>query len=70
MERLGLTHRAIRPDNLFFLDEAREILVMGDCVTAPAGFHQPPLLEPIERTMASPARTQVPATARIWERCA
>ncbi len=55
MERLGVTHRAIRPDNLFFLDEAREVLVMGDCVTAPAGFHQPPLLEPIERTMASPA---------------
>jgi len=55
MERAGLTHRAIRPDNLFFVDEAREILVMGDCVTAPAGFHQPSLLEPIERTMASPA---------------
>jgi hypothetical protein len=55
IERAGLTHRAIRPDNLFFLDEAREILVMGDCVTAPAGFHQPSLLEPIERTMASPA---------------
>ena len=55
MERAGLTHRAIRPDNLFFVDEAREILVMGDCVTAPAGFHQPALLEPIEHTMASSA---------------
>ena len=53
MERLGVTHRAIRPDNLFFLDEARETLAVGDCVTAPAGFHQPPLLEPIERTMSS-----------------
>ena len=55
LERLGPAHRAIRPDNLFFVDEAREILVMGDCVTAPAGFYQPPLLEPLERTMASPA---------------
>jgi hypothetical protein len=55
MERLGLSHRAIRPDNLFFLDEARENLALGDCVTAPAGFHQPALLEPIERSMASPA---------------
>ncbi len=55
IERLGLTHRSIRPDNLYFIDEEREELVLGDCVTVAAAFHQPSLLEPLERAMACPA---------------
>ena len=51
----GLRHRAIRPNNLFFMDEKREHLVLGDCVTSPPGFDQPSLFEPIERSMADPA---------------
>ena len=32
---LDQRHRAIRPDNVFFLDEAMQMVVLGDCVTAP-----------------------------------
>lgn len=48
------THRAIRPDNMFFMDEERQTLVLGDCVTSPPGFDQPTVFETIARGMASP----------------
>jgi len=49
----NVVHREIRVDNLFFMDEEREIVVLGDCVTCPPGFDQPPVYEPLERGMAS-----------------
>lgn len=49
-----LTHRNIRPDNMFFSGDAQGPLVLGECVTAPAGFYQPVLFETIERGMADP----------------
>ncbi len=52
LETIGLTHRAIRPANLPFLDDQRSELVLGECVTAPPGFGQPLLFEPVERAMA------------------
>ncbi len=55
LETIGLTHRAIRPDNLFFLDELRTDLVLGDCASSPCGYDQPVLFEPLERAMAMPA---------------
>jgi hypothetical protein len=55
IHRAGLTHRAIRPDNLFYRDLADGPLVLGDCLTAPPGFDQPDAFEPIESAMASPA---------------
>ena len=48
------THRAIRPDNMFFMDEERQSVVLGDCVVSPPGFDQPTVFETIERGMASP----------------
>jgi len=48
-------HRAIRPDNLFHGATSKAPLVLGECVTAPAGLHQPVLFESIERGMAEPA---------------
>ena len=48
-------YRAIRPDNLFFLDERMEEIVLGPHVTAPAGYDQPILLEPLNRAMAQTA---------------
>ncbi len=54
LERHGLAHRAIRPENLHFVDKTRQELVLGDCVTAPAGFDQPVVFETIERGMAAP----------------
>ena len=32
----GITHRAIRPDNLYYMDEGRQKIVLGDCCTSVA----------------------------------
>ena len=48
-------HRAIRPDNMFFMDEDRRSVVLGDCTASPPGFDQPIVFETIERGMASPS---------------
>jgi hypothetical protein len=53
--RAGLTHRAVRPDNIFFRDRADGPAGLGECLTAPPGFDQPDAFEPIESAMASPA---------------
>lgn len=50
----GITHRAIRPDNLYFMDEARTKIVVGDCCTAVAAADQPVELETIESGMCNP----------------
>lgn len=51
----GVIHRGIRPDNLFFQDEDCQDIVIGECLTAPPGFDQPSVFEPIERALANPA---------------
>ena len=51
---LNFPHRAIRPNNVFFMDEEMQVVVLGDCVTMPPGFDQPDLFETIERSMAQP----------------
>jgi serine/threonine protein kinase len=51
----GVSHRQIRPSNLYFVDGAHERLVLGDCTTVPAGYDQPTLFETIERGCAPPA---------------
>jgi len=55
LEAIGVAHRAIRPSSLYFMDEQHTDLVFGPCVTAPPGFDQPVILEPVERAMAMPA---------------
>jgi hypothetical protein len=50
----GITHRAIRPTNLYYMDDAGERMAFGDCVTAPPAFDQPLLFESIEAGMALP----------------
>ncbi len=50
----NITHRAIRPQNMFYLGEEKTEAVLGDCVTTPPGFDQPTIFETIERGMASP----------------
>ncbi len=53
MHEERLTHRGIRPTNLF-----RRIsdgtVVLGQAYSAPAGFDQPAMFEPIERAMCPP----------------
>ncbi|MCQ2915045.1 MAG: serine/threonine-protein kinase [Alphaproteobacteria bacterium] len=50
----GLTHRAIRPDNLYYLDEEKTQVVLGDCISAPPAFEQNDSLEPIPSMMCNP----------------
>lgn len=50
---LGLTHRAIRPTNLYRRASDRRI-VLGECVSAPPAFAQPVIIEPIESALALP----------------
>jgi len=51
----GVSHRQIRPSNLYFLDGSLDRLVLGDCTTVPPGYDQPVLFESIERGTAPPA---------------
>lgn len=51
----GITHRAIRPDNLYYMDEAQTNIVLGDCVTSVPGNDQPVVLETIEAGMCLPS---------------
>lgn len=51
----GLTHRAVRPDNMFWADPRRQAVVLGECVTAPPGYDQPTAFETIENGLAHPA---------------
>lgn len=50
----GVCHRAVRPENLFFLDDEYQDLVIGECISSPPGHDQPILYETIERGMAMP----------------
>src|SRR4029077_20891722 len=45
----------IRPDNLYYLDEQRTKMVLGDCVTCVPGNDQPVVLETIESGMCTPS---------------
>jgi|AGTN01.1.fsa_nt_gi Serine/threonine protein kinase len=49
----GITHRAIRATNLFFMDESGDRIALGDCVTSPPAFDQPLVFETIESGMAN-----------------
>ena len=54
MSGRGITHRAVRPTNLFYTDGNGERMAFGDCVTAPPAFDQPMLFEPTESAMCTP----------------
>ena len=50
-----VTHRAMRADNLFYADETRSSVVLGECVSAPPAYSQPVIYETVESAMAMPA---------------
>ena len=50
----GLTHRAIRPDNLFWATADKDRVVLGDGVTAPPGMDQSTVMESVESAMTMP----------------
>lgn len=53
LQTRNVTHRAIRPSNLFQSGDNRG-LVLGECFSAPPAADQPDFLEPIESAMADP----------------
>jgi hypothetical protein len=54
MTSRGVTHRAIRPTNLYYQDAAGERLCFGDGATSPAAFDQPLVFEAVESAMCMP----------------
>jgi len=50
-----LSHHAIRPHNIFYMDEECTEIVLGDCTSSPSGYDQPVLFEPLERAFADKA---------------
>lgn len=54
LEDHRIAHRNIRPTNLFRSGTDGPV-VAGEFLSAPAGFNQPSVFEPIERAMCSPA---------------
>jgi hypothetical protein len=51
----NVTHRAIRPTNMFWASADKDRMVFGDCACAPPAFEQPAALEPVETALAMPA---------------
>ncbi len=50
-----MAHRAIRADNIFISGGANQEIVLGECVSSPAGYFQPLIYEPIDASMANPS---------------
>ena len=50
----GMVHRSLRANNLFFVDEQREKVVIGEFLSSPPGFDQPMIYETIENGMTNP----------------
>ena len=50
----GINHRAIRPDNLYYQDRAKTVIVLGDMLTVPPAYDQPVEFEPIVSAMCAP----------------
>lgn len=54
LQTRATTHRAVRPDNIYLFDTKGDRLVLGDCVTAPPGFDNAAIFEPLETAMCMP----------------
>lgn len=52
---LGITHRGIRPSNLFLRSGAAREFALGDFLTGPPGAAQPSVFETIESAMSLPS---------------
>ena len=55
LEARKIFHGAIRPSNMFGTPGMADGVVLGECVTAPAGYYQPVLYETMQRGMADPS---------------
>jgi eukaryotic-like serine/threonine-protein kinase len=48
----GITHRNIRPTNLYYGDASERLIMLGECVSAPPGYNQSLHFESLECAMA------------------
>jgi len=55
LSKAKITHRAIRPTNIFMVGEGGEKVMLGECAAVPPAFDQPPAFETIESLMADPS---------------
>ena len=55
MRDAQFTHRSIRPTNLFYGDENRTKIILGEPISAISGINQPIVCEPIESGLTLPA---------------
>ncbi|MFN4090660.1 MAG: hypothetical protein ACK4QW_16675 [Alphaproteobacteria bacterium] len=55
---IGLTHRALRPDNMYWADGRRSSVILGECFSSPPGFDQPVAYETTANGAAHPAGRQ------------
>ena len=50
-----IAHRGIRLDNIWYRDQQRRIVMLGDAVCTPPALHQPFVYDTIESSLADPA---------------
>ncbi|KJV10160.1 hypothetical protein VZ95_06700 [Elstera litoralis] len=56
-----LSHRAIRPNNIFYADAGRRSMVLGECVSSPPAYDQPAVFRNHRKRDGAPER------ARQWQ---
>ena len=54
MAQRSLTHRAIRPDNMYWNGTLKTSVLLGDCVSSSPALLQPAIYEPVESAMTPP----------------
>ncbi|MEE8333814.1 MAG: hypothetical protein V3R85_08190 [Alphaproteobacteria bacterium] len=54
LSQRGMTHRAIRPSNIYWTGPARDTIMLGDCVTNGPAVNQPIIFETISSAMTPP----------------
>lgn len=52
LNKIGIVHHSIRPDNIFFNDAKLSEVLLGDFVAAPPSYDQPAVYETAERGMS------------------
>lgn len=55
LRALGITHRGIRPTNMYWATAEKDRIVLGDCAISPPAFDQPSSLEPLDSSQCLPA---------------
>src|SRR3546814_14978161 len=60
---IGIAHRAIRPENLYWADSRRSSVILGECFSTPPGFDQSAPYETPANGPAHPAGREEGSTA-------